>query len=148
MHISTQDFYGALEAAIADRAIAGAAVSRVIWPEGGLFSGRRQYVQVSRDASVFLFSAFPIGSGTYISWWLGSGERGFRAWIGRLPLVGWFVRPFVAPATFYRIDSTLAFQHHLHAAVLKVVDDYATKQGKRRLGSADRQPVMMSFFTR
>jgi hypothetical protein len=146
MQMSTQAFYTALEDAIEARAVADAVVERVVWPEGGMFSRRRLYVQVSRDTMVFVISAFPIGSGMYVSWWLGVSERGLRAWLGNLPVVGWLIRPFVAPMTFFRLDTAFAFQHHMHAAVLGVIDSYAANKGVRRLTAEDRKPVLRDLW--
>lgn len=147
MQISTQAFYGSLEEAIEARDIAGTVVERVVWPEGGLFSRRREYVQISRDALVFVISAFPIGSAMYISWWLGASERGMRAWLGNLPFVGWLFRPLVTPMTFFRLDTAFAFQHHMHAAVLGVVDAYTAQKGIRRLTGDERKPILRDLLS-
>ena len=142
MHISTQAFFASLEAAIAERGISGITISRVAWPEGGLFSPRREYVQVSRDTLVFLVSAFPIGSAMYVSWWLGASERGARIWLGNLPIIGWLFRPLITPMTFFRIDTAYAFSHILHSTVLAVVDAYAQQKGLRRLTRDERKPIL------
>lgn len=142
MHVSTQAFYTSLEHAISERGMSRVAVARVAWPEGGLLSARREYVQVTRDTLVFLVSAFPMGTAMYISWWLGETERGARAWLGNLPVLGWFVRPLITPMTFHRLDSTFAFQHHMHAVVLGVVDAYTKEKGLRRLTGDERKPIL------
>jgi|SRR5580698_4627327 hypothetical protein len=146
MQMSTQAFYATLEDAIEARAVAGAVMERVAWPEGSLFSRRREYVQVTRDTMVFVISAFPIGGAMYVSWWLGVSERGLRAWLGNLPVIGWFIRPLVAPMTFFRLDTAFAFQHHMHAAVLGVIDGYAANKGVRRLTGNDRKPVLRDLW--
>jgi len=69
-HTSTQDFYAALEGALKPREIPGIAVSRMSYKEGGLLSGRREYLRVQRQKLVFDICAASFGTGYFFSWWL------------------------------------------------------------------------------
>ncbi len=68
--MSTLEFYGTLEQALARRQIPDASTSRVDWKEGGLLSARREYFRVARGRLVFDICAAPFGTGFFFSWWL------------------------------------------------------------------------------
>jgi hypothetical protein len=145
LRLSTLEFYSAVEGAIAERGITNVVVARVAWPERGIFSPRRYYLQVSFDDLLFIISAVPSGHATYVSWWCGLSERGFAAWLSNLNLLGWLFRPVLRPMTFYRIDTMRAFEHGLHNALLQVIDTQTKAKGVRRLSEAARKPVMHDF---
>lgn len=67
---STQDFYAAVEQALAPHRIPGIELSRVEWKEGGAFSEKRQYLRVKREKLVFDVCAAPFGADYFFSWWL------------------------------------------------------------------------------
>jgi hypothetical protein len=48
--------------------------------------------------------------------------------------------------TFYRLDTAFSFQHHMHAAVLGVIDGYAAQKGVRRLVGEDRKPILRDLW--
>jgi hypothetical protein len=74
---STLDFYGLVKAGIARREIPDLAISEVEWREGGLGSGRRIYLRVSREHFNFDICAAPFGTGFFFSWWLARIQRPF-----------------------------------------------------------------------
>jgi hypothetical protein len=67
---SALDFYGLVKAGIARRKIPDLQISEVEWQEGGLGSGKRVYLRVSRENLNFDICAAPFGSGYFFSWWL------------------------------------------------------------------------------
>jgi hypothetical protein len=67
---STQDFYAAVEAAIADRNLPDIKTSRVFFSEGGIGSAKREYLRIERQRIVFDISSAPYGKGHFFSWWL------------------------------------------------------------------------------
>lgn len=86
-------FYSILEAMISMRAIPGAKVSRILLPEGGFLSAKREYLRVRRGAEVFDICAASVGEQFIVSHWLRRIPR-HRAWIKWL--VGFFLLlPFV-----------------------------------------------------
>jgi hypothetical protein len=68
LQASPMDFYASVEAAIKKRQIPGASTSRVEWHEGGAFSGRREYLRVSREGHLFDICGAPFGTGFFVSW--------------------------------------------------------------------------------
>ncbi|MEO6191618.1 MAG: hypothetical protein ABIS20_01295 [Thermoanaerobaculia bacterium] len=67
---STQDFYAAVEAAIADRNLPDIKLSRVFFSEGGIGSAKREYLRIERQRIVFDICSAPYGKGHFFSWWL------------------------------------------------------------------------------
>ncbi len=67
---SSDEFYRAVEQALAPHEIPEAEISRVEWKEGGTFSGRREYLRVRRGKLVFDICAAPFGADYFFSWWL------------------------------------------------------------------------------
>lgn len=59
-----------------------------------------------------------------------------------IPLLGTLYERMFAPATYYKIDTTLMFQSAVHSAVLEVIDGLATTKGLRALSDDERKPVM------
>jgi hypothetical protein len=68
--ISSLDFYRLVKVGIARREIPNLTVSEVEWKEGGLGSGKRVYLRVSREGLNFDICAAPFGTGYFFSWWL------------------------------------------------------------------------------
>jgi len=67
---SSLDFYGLVKAGIALRQIPDLTITQVEWKEGGLGSGKRVYLRVSREGLNFDICAAPFGTGYFFSWWL------------------------------------------------------------------------------
>lgn len=75
IQFSPQEFFGALDSALAKRAIPEAKPTRVIFAEGAKLGGKREYVRVARRGYSFDVCAAPFGSGFFVSWWC-SRRRG------------------------------------------------------------------------
>ena len=67
LQVPPLDFYRSVEAALDRRQIPGLKRSHVIWPEGGLLSARRDYLQLSREKLRFDICAAPFGTGFFVS---------------------------------------------------------------------------------
>lgn len=67
---STQDFYRAVEDAIARRNLPEVETSRVLFSEGGIGSARREYLRAQRKRIAFDICSAPYGNGHFFSWWL------------------------------------------------------------------------------
>lgn len=143
---SSQDFYGAVEGFLATHDLKNVKLERVSLAEGGIFSAKREYLQIKRSEHVFHVCAAPFGNGFFISWWLGQIESGFWAWLASLPVVGALLQRFVKPLTYYKLDTALMFQSVTHGAVLEALDDATKARGLRALSESERKPVMRDFF--
>ncbi len=74
---SSLDFYELVKANIARREIPDLKISEVEWKQGGLGSGKRVYLRVSREGLNFDICAAPFGTGYFFSWWLAKIKRVF-----------------------------------------------------------------------
>jgi hypothetical protein len=67
---STQDFYTAVEEAVARRNLPEIKISRVLFSERGIGSPDREYLRVRRYRVAFDICSAPYGDGHFFSWWL------------------------------------------------------------------------------
>jgi len=139
---SSQEFYGNLEQEIKDWGIPGAKVSTVEHAEGGLLSAKRLYLRVKRGEHTFDVCAAPFGRGFFVSWWLMT----LPGCIARIPGIGFLLRRFAKPLTYYSIDTAIMFQSAIHKAVQDVLDSATEAKGVRALTESERKPVMRDFF--
>jgi hypothetical protein len=72
---SSLDFYELVKAGIARRQIPDLGITSVTWKQGGLGSGKRVYLRVSREGLNFDICAAPFGTGYFFSWWLAKISR-------------------------------------------------------------------------
>lgn len=145
---SSMDFYQAVEGAVERRRLPDVRVSRVEWREGGLGSAKRVYLRLHRRDHVFDICGAPFGNGFFVSSWLGELPTGLLAILADMPGLGFFVRLFLRPATYYTVDTALMFQSAVHAAVLEVLDDMTGAKGLRALSEVERKPAMREFWGR
>ena len=64
---ATKDFYEAVEAEMKERQVPGLDISRVEFSEGGLLSGKREYLRMARERLVFDICAAPFGTSYFFS---------------------------------------------------------------------------------
>lgn len=148
MDQSTQDFYALVERALGELNLKNLRIERINLAEGGIFSAKREYLQVRRDDQVFHVCAAPFGPSFFISWWLGSIEKGLWALIGTWPFVGPLIQRFLKPMTYFKIDTALIFQSLTHGAVMEALDSLSAAKGLRPLVGDERKPIMRDFFSR
>jgi len=143
---SSDQFYAEVERLLTAHEIKKLRCDRVKISEGGIFSANREYLQICRDHHVFYICAAPFGKGFFVSWWLGYVESGLMAWLGGLPIIGFFVRNFLQPVTYYKVDTGLMFQTVTHSAVTEALDKMLSGIGSKALSDVERKPVMRDFF--
>jgi hypothetical protein len=148
---SADAFYAAVAKALGEHNLKDTKAERVEIAEGGIFSGKREYLQVRRKEHVFHICAAPYGNGFFVSWWLGEIRSGLFAELASIPYVGFVFKLLAAaakPLTYYRVDTALMFQSVTHGAVLSVLDDATNATGIRALTPDERKPIMKNFFER
>ncbi len=62
------------------------------------------------------------------------------------PFIGWCYVKLFGPATYYRMDTTLAFQSAVHSALLDAVEEVTAAKGIRPLTELERKPAMRGFL--
>lgn len=123
MSASPKEFYEAFEAALKRRQIPLVGFGRVLYPEAGALSPRREYFRVKREELLFDVCAAPFGTGFFFSWWLTSKERRWGLVWGLLLLLivsagTRFLFPILAPALANLIGSPLLLMSSINAGVL------------------------------
>lgn len=146
LQLSVDQFYSQVEQFFGAHQLKGTRTERIDLAEGGIFSARRQYLQIRRGDNVFHVCAAPFGNGFFISWWLGAVESGFWEWIATIPVAGALFQWMLKPLTYYKIDTALMFQSVTHASVLQALEAQLSAKGLRSLSETERKPVMRDFF--
>jgi hypothetical protein len=146
MEQSSKEFYQIVEGGLESLNLKNIRTERIHLSEGGIFSAKREYLQIRRDNQVFHVCAAPFGPSFFISWWLGSVETGLWALIGKLPMVGPLIQRFLKPVTYFKIDTALMFQSLTHGAVMEALDSLTAAKGIRQLSGDERKPIMRDFF--
>lgn len=145
---SPQAFYAGLSQAIAQRRLGNVVASRVVYREGGLFSAKREYLQISLNEHTFEICGAPYGTGFFVSWRLGEIPSLFWMLVELIPFIGgWLIQVF-HPMTYFRIDTALMFQELVRSAVNEVIDEITSDKGIRALTEDERKPIMRDFFLR
>lgn len=142
MKQSSDSFYRSIEERIGKHALKGVELERVAIAEGGIFSSKREYLQVRRDEYVFHVCAAPFGSGFFVSWWFGSYEKGFMALLKQVPLIGPFLSLALKPWTFYRADTAAMFNAITSDAVEQSLGTVIEAQGLKALTQEQKKPLM------
>src|SRR5712692_10095072 len=90
---STQEFYTAIERALAKHAVPDIRISRVDHPEESALSAKREYLRVQRRSFTFDACGAPFGKGFFVSWWLSAPLPPLvvRLLLLALCLIGWNV---------------------------------------------------------
>lgn len=144
---SSDLFCGEIERIIGAHNLKDVKIERVHIHEGGILSAKREYLQVRRGSHVFHVCGAPYGNTFFISWWLGHVDSGFMAWLSRLPGIGFIIRKFLKPLTYYQIDTALMFQSITQSAVTMALDAAREAKGIRALTESESKPIMRDFFS-
>lgn len=147
LQTSPREFYASVEAAIQRRQVPNALMSRIDWPEAGLFSAKREYLRVRRNEYIFDICGAPFGNGFFVSWWLGELE-GCLASFMEVPFFGFFLGLFFGRQTYYQIDTALMFQEAVRHSVNEVIDQLTSAKGIRGPTELERKPILREFFRR
>lgn len=143
---STRAFYDELDGALRQKQMSGIKTGRVLHKEGGLLSANREYFEIRRNDHVFHICAAPFGNGFFVSWWLGQRQGGLHGLLLRIPIVGPLFARFVAPMTYYKIDTAMMFQSLTHSAVLAIIDGLTSTHGVRGLTELERRPTVRDLL--
>ncbi len=148
---SSREFYTETTSNLAEHQLKDVRTEHVTMSEGGVFSAKREYLQIRHRDFVYHVCAAPYGNGFFVSSWLGQTENGFVAWLASIRFIGPIVKLFASffkPLTYYKIDTAQMFHSVVHGAVTKALDRVISAQGKRALTEAERKPVMRDLFDR
>jgi hypothetical protein len=137
---SALEFYSSVEGALAERKLPDLKVRRVDWKEGGIFSAKREYLQISMGRLSYDICASPYGTGYFFSSWMAVKEP--------IPILDWILGFFGKRAvTYYTLDTRLMFQESVHRALTESISSIRIAQGLRAL-SADETRLTMRDLMR
>lgn len=148
LQMSPKDFYTLLASAIEKRQVPGGEQTRIEWPEGNVFSPKREYFRIRRKRLVFDVCAAPFGTGFFVSWWQGETKSVFFFLLHKVPWIGPPLVNYLNPDTYYKIDTANMFHTAIHEAVLETVNQVSEARGLRRLTDAESKPLLKDFFRR
>jgi hypothetical protein len=130
---STVDFYRDIDRALTAKDLP-VKTERITWREGHIFSSKREYLRITYEKYVFDVGAAPFGSDFFWSWWMGTKPRLLES----LPYVGFLVRYFIKPTTYYSEDTRQMFEETIHRVVLDAVSGTLTASKMSPLTAAER----------
>ena len=93
---SSKDFYESVETELKVREVPGLEISRVEFSEGGLLSGKREYLRMTRERLVFDICAAPFGTAYFFSCRFAEIPAVIQLWQLAILLVAFLVMVFVA----------------------------------------------------
>ena len=149
--LSSNEFYAEVERRISEHQLKDVAIERVKFPEGSIFSAKREYLQVTRKDFVFHVCAAPFGNGCFVSWWFSSYLDEVYSFLMRIPFIGWFFRwlyRLFRRETFYRHDTASMFQSITKVAVDDAFGSLLTAQAHRPLSEEELKPIMKELFAK
>ncbi len=141
LSLSTQQFYAAVEGAIRTKGVPDAKLARVEMKEGGMFSGKREYLCVKRGDLTLYICGAQFGSGFFVSSRL-LAEGSLLDGILGDGLVKWVVKP----DTFYKADSTQMYLSLMHGALTETIDSFTSAQHLPKMPDEERRPIMRDFY--
>jgi hypothetical protein len=107
-HISTQDFYRAVEQELAERKVPDLEISRVEFAEGGVLSAKREYLRLRRERLVFDICSAPFGTSWFFSCRGSFIPRNLTIWHIGIVLIGMISLFLLYWTTFGLIIGTAA----------------------------------------
>lgn len=132
---SPQEFYEAVEDAIENEEIPMVQLSRISYPQGGIFSADRIYLRVKCREYVFDICAAPFAKGFFISWWMGEIPDAARDFFANMPWIGIFFQK--RQKTFFELDNEALFKESVSHTVKKVYEALTENKGLRKLTDAE-----------
>lgn len=146
LQFSSQALYEQIAASIQTRVIPDTRVACISIQEGGVLSAKRMYLRITRKDHVFDVCGAPFGKDFFVSWWLSRRPDGCLLALSEIPAINFLTWFLVRPATYYKIDTALMFQHAVQSAITEVLDQITSAKGVRALTEAERKPIMREFY--
>lgn len=132
-----QSFYKAVEETIKAKALPNVICSRIVYPEGGIFSANREYLRVQCKAYIFDICAAPFAKGFFVSWWMGELPDTRTNFLSHLPVIG---RVFTKrKKTFFELDNENLFKDSVSTVVRMTFETMTENKGLRKLSEAEWQ---------
>lgn len=138
---SAQDFYHSLEGAVKEKGYPHVRAGRITFSEGGVMSGNREYLRISRHHMVFDVCAAPFGKDFFVSWWVGETPDGVRNIIAAIPWIGKAIERAVYKKSLYLVDTEIMFRESVNRIVEEAIAAMTEAKGWRSIQERARLTV-------
>jgi hypothetical protein len=128
IHLSTAEFYQAIESGLRERKIEGLKFAQEAFQESHIFSAKRVYLRITQAEYVFYVCAAPFGTGTFVSWWLCIKDENF---LNRIPILSKLMGKDRGNKTFYQMDTESMYRSAVHTTVIDVANTLTENKGVR-----------------
>lgn len=112
--------------------------------QGGVISGQRLYLEVSRGEYIYHICGAPWGTDFFFSWWQRKRYSPIERLFIKTPVLGPVIKAIYETATYYKLDTDAAFNASVQHAVQEAINEITDAKGGRRLTDAERVPEMRS----
>jgi len=137
LQFSSQEFYVLVEQIMSSRMIPDVKISRVNYNEGSILSNKREYLRIERKEDIFDICAAPMGTGFFVSYWLGEPKHGARDLAGKIPFLNTAVEGWQG-TTYYQLDTASMFKLCVKDSITEAIEQITTQKGIRGLSEAER----------
>lgn len=136
---SAVDFYAIVEKEIKKRKPPKVSMKRISYPEAGITSHNRIYLEVTFQNIRFIICAAPYGSGFFVSWRSGTTITFFQDMLTRLPFVGRYISNAYDSRTYFQLDTEGMFMNTVKNAVMEAIDEVTNQKGIRSLTEEEKR---------
>lgn len=137
LQFSSQEFYALVEQIMLSRQLPDVKISRVNYNEGSILSNKREYLRIERKNDMFDICAAPIGTGFFVSYWLGEPKHGARDLAMKIPYLNTAVEGWQG-TTYYQLDTASMFKLCVKDSITEAIEQITTSKGIRGLSEAER----------
>ena len=138
LQFSSQEFYRQVEETLKKHNLPDISYSRITHSQGGIFSSKREYLRISREAYNFDICAAPFGNDFFVSWWFGETSGDF---LSKIPVINTLLGKNAKLKTYYQLDTEAMFRGSVKQAVQDAIDQITTTKGLRALSEMERMPI-------
>ena len=140
---STIEFYDLLEKKIEIRKVPDLIMKRLNLNQGGIFSGRREYLRITRKGYSFDVCAAPYGTGFFVSWWFGSHTH-ITDNLGN-SMGAKVLKNMAKPVSYYELDSRAMFMATIKDCISEAITSITAEQGYKAIGMGNNPPQQSPF---
>jgi hypothetical protein len=137
LQFSSQEFYLLVEQTMTSRQIPDVKISRVNYHEGSVLSDKREYLRIARKNDMFDICAAPVGTGFFVSYWLGEPKHGVRDLAMKIPYLNTAVEGWQG-TTYYQLDTASMFKLCVKDSITEAIEQVTTSKGIRGFSEAER----------
>jgi len=128
---SSKEIYDTIIMKLETCGVPGITFSGLTYPQGNLFSNRREYLRIFRAHLVFDICAAPFANEFFVSWYMGTTKNMWQGVLTSLPLIGKGIAAGFYRKTFYMQDAEALYRELVHRCVTETIEGVTTVAGVR-----------------